>query len=134
MTTETTPRALRIIVADDEPDTVLTLMTVLQDEGHEVRGYYQAGDVLRAMRQFDPDVIVLDINMPDLNGFTAAREIRDRYGKRRPLLIAITGVFTRGPDRILTQLAGFDHHLVKPYETSEVLRLLAPVRSRICQQ
>ena len=134
MTAETTPRALRIIIADDDPDTVLTLMTVLQDEGHDVRGYHQAGDVLRAMREFDPDVIVLDINMPDLNGFTAAQEIRDRYGVRRPLLIAITGVFTQGRDRILTQLAGFDHHLVKPYEMSDVLRLLAPVRSRICQQ
>lgn len=134
MTKETTPRNLRIIVADDDPDTVLTLMTVLSDEGHEVRGYHQAGDMLRAMRDFNPDVVVLDINMPDVNGFTAAQEIRDRYGVRKPLLIAITGVFTRGPDRILTQLAGFDHHLVKPYQTSDVLKLLAPVRSRICQQ
>jgi len=134
MTTETTPRALRIMVADDDPDTVTTLMTVLQEEGHNVRGYHQAGDALRAIREFDPDAVLLDINMPDLNGFTAAQEIRDRYGVRRPLLIAITGVFTRGPDRILTQLAGFDHHLVKPYEMSDVLKLLAPLRSRICQQ
>jgi PleD family two-component response regulator len=91
MTAETTPRALRIIVADDDPDSVLTLTTVLRDEGHDVRGYHQAGDALRAMREFDPDAV-------------------------------------------LTQLAGFDHHLVKPCETSDVLRLLAPVRSRICQQ
>jgi DNA-binding response OmpR family regulator len=128
------PRPLRIMVADDDADTVTTLMTVLREEGHEVRGYLQAGDALRAIREFDPDAVVLDINMPDLNGFTAAQEIRDRYGVRRPLLIAITGVFTRGPDRILTQLAGFDHHLVKPYEMSDVLKLLAPLRSRICQQ
>jgi DNA-binding response OmpR family regulator len=134
MTTETTPRALRIMVADDDADTVTTLTTVLREEGHDVRGYHQAGDALRAIREFDPDAVVLDINMPDLNGFTAAQEIRDRYGMRRPLLIAITGVFTRGPDRILTQLAGFDHHLVKPYEMSDVLKLLAPLRSRICQQ
>jgi CheY-like chemotaxis protein len=122
MTTETTLRALRIMV------------TVLREEGHDVRGFYQAGDALRAIREFDPDAVLLDINMPDLNGFTAAQEIRDRYGVRKPLLIAITGVFTRGPDRILTQLAGFDHHLVKPYEMSDVLKLLAPLRSRICQQ
>jgi DNA-binding response OmpR family regulator len=134
MTTETTLRALRIMVADDDADTVTTLVTVLREEGHDVRGFYQAGDALRAIREFDPDAVLLDINMPDLNGFTAAQEIRDRYGVRKPLLIAITGVFTRGPDRILTQLAGFDHHLVKPYEMSDVLKLLAPLRSRICQQ
>jgi DNA-binding response OmpR family regulator len=134
MTTETTPRTLRIMVADDDADTVTTLTTVLREEGHDVRGYQQAGDALRAIREFDPDAVLLDINMPDLNGFTVAQEIRDRYGVRRPLLIAITGVFTRGPDRILTQLAGFDHHLVKPYEMSDVLKLLAPLRGRICQQ
>lgn len=122
------------MVADDDADTVTTLTTVLREEGHDVRGYEQAGDVLHAIRDFDPDAVLLDINMPDLNGFTAAQEIRDRYGVRRPLLIAITGVFTRGPDRILTQLAGFDHHLVKPYETSHLLKLLAPLRGRICQQ
>jgi DNA-binding response OmpR family regulator len=134
MTIETTPRALRIMVADDDADTVTTLTTVLREEGHDVRGYQQAGDALRAIREFDPDAVLLDINMPDLNGFTVAQEIRDRYGVRRPLLIAITGVFTRGPDRILTQLAGFDHHVVKPYEMSDVLKLLAPLRGRICQQ
>jgi len=122
------------MVADDDPDTVVTLTTILREEGHDVRGYHQAGDALRAIREFNPDAVVLDINMPDVNGFTAAREIRDRYGAHTPLLIAITGVFTRGPDRILTQLAGFDHHLVKPYHASDVLKLLAPLRRRVCQQ
>jgi DNA-binding response OmpR family regulator len=124
-------RALRIMVADDDRDTVLTLMTVLRHEGHEVRGYYQTGDAMRALREFDPDAVLLDINMPDVNGFAAAQAIRDCCGVHRPLLIAITGVFTKGQDRILTQLAGFDHHLMKPYETNDVLRLLAPLKARI---
>jgi DNA-binding response OmpR family regulator len=134
MTTETRTRGLRIMVADDDADTVTTLMSVLSDEGHEVRGYHQAGDALRAIREFAPHAVLMDINMPDVNGFTAAQEIRDRYGSGKPLLIAITGVFTRGPDRILTQLAGFDHHLVKPYDIRDVLKLLDPLRRRVCQQ
>jgi PleD family two-component response regulator len=55
------PRSLRILIADDERDTVLTLMMLLRDEGHEVRGVYSGRQVLGAIRGFDPDVLVLDI-------------------------------------------------------------------------
>lgn len=116
--------SLRIVVADDDRDTVTTLTAVLQDEGHDVRGVLTGAEVLELAYEFDPDVVVLDIHMPDLNGYEVARSLRARYGERRPQLIAISGVYKKAPDRMLAHLAGFDHHLSKPYETAELTNLL----------
>jgi DNA-binding response OmpR family regulator len=122
------PRPLRIIVADDDRDAVLTLAMVLRDEGHDVRGLYRAEDVLRAIKDFEADAVFLDIAMPGMNGYEAARKINEQYGDRRPLLVAITGVYKQSVDRILSQMVGFDHHLVKPYLPSDIFKLLAPLK------
>jgi DNA-binding response OmpR family regulator len=115
---------LRIIVADDERDTVLTLVTLLRDEGHEVRGLYRGSDVLRAVEEFDPDVVLLDIAMPDMSGYEVAKEIRARYGLVKPRLIAISGRYTQGSDKVLAEIVGFNHHVTKPYEPNALLALL----------
>lgn len=115
---------LRIIVADDERDTVLTLVTLLRDEGHEVRGLYRGSDVLRAVEDFDPDVVLLDIAMPDMSGYEVAKEIRARYGLVKPRLIAISGRYTQGSDKVLAEIVGFNHHVAKPYEPNALLALL----------
>jgi DNA-binding response OmpR family regulator len=120
-------RSLRVLIADDDRDTVLTLAMVLRDEGHEVRGVYSGVDVLRAVRQFAPHAVVVDINMPDLSGYDVARAIRTRNGN--VLLIAISGVYKRDPDKILAGIVGFDHFLPKPYQASDVLKLLEPLRT-----
>src|SRR5687768_5499502 len=86
-------RPLRILVADDERDTVLTLMMLLRDEGHEVRGVYTGRQVLEAVRGFDPDVVVLDIAMPDLSGWEVARTIRTHPDGRQRTLIGISGEY-----------------------------------------
>ncbi len=65
--------------------------------------------------------------MPGMSGYEAARKIRDRFGDGL-LLVAMTGIYKTGSDRILSELVGFNHHLVKPYLTADVLRLLAPLR------
>src|SRR5688572_10583540 len=119
------PRSLRIIVADDDRDTVLALSMLLREEGHEVRGVYKGFDVLNALRELNPDAVVLDLNMPDAKGYDIARRIRNRRGGEKMLLIAITGVYKKGADKIMAQMVGFDHYLTKLYEPSEVLRLLA---------
>lgn len=124
------PRALRIVVADDERDTVLTLMTLLRDEGHEVRGVYRGSDVLRTVDDFDPDAVLLDIAMPDLSGYEVAQQIRSRYGAIRPLLIAISGRYKQGSDKILAEIVGFNHHVAKPYEPGALLALLARLTTR----
>jgi CheY-like chemotaxis protein len=119
-------RSLRVLIADDDPDTVLTLEMVLRDEGHEIRGVYRGTDVLGTVRQFVPDAIFVDINMPDLNGYDVARAVRSKNGN--VLLVAISGVYKAEPDRLLAGMAGFDHFLSKPYQTTDVLRLLEPLR------
>ena len=85
-------RSLRIVVADDNFDSLATLKAILQDEGHEVLGVANGRSALEAVRHFDPDAVILDIAMPDLSGWEVAREIRDASGRSdRPLLIAISG-------------------------------------------
>jgi len=75
---------------------------------------------------FDPDVVLLDIAMPDLSGWEVARTIRARRGAERPLLIGISGEYKQGADKVLAQILGFNHYLLKPYAPSDLLALLAP--------
>jgi CheY-like chemotaxis protein len=121
---QSSPQKLRVLVADDEPDAVKTLTALLREEGHEVRGVHSGPGVLIGVRDFGPDVVLLDIGMPHVNGYQVARTLRERYGSARPLLIAVTGR-PRPRDRTLAQLAGFDHHVAKPYDPEELLALLA---------
>jgi CheY-like chemotaxis protein len=119
------PRKLRVLVVDDNRDEVLTLMEIVRDEGHEARGIYNGRDVIDTVREFDPDVVLLDIGMPDRNGYDVARKIVERYGDRRPRLVAVTG-WKKSSDRMLAQMAGFDHHIAKPYEAAEIVAVLKP--------
>ena len=121
-------RALRVLVADDDRDSVLTLMMLLGDEGHEVRGVYSGRQVMDHVLDFDPDVVLLDIAMPELSGWEVARTIRARRGAERPLLIGISGEYKQGADRVLAQILGFNHYLLKPYAPADLLGLLAPSR------
>src|SRR5881394_1891176 len=82
----THPRPLRVLVADDEHDAVLSLLLLLRSEGFEAKGVYRGAQVLDALRGFDPDVVLVDISMPDLNGFDVARAVRDVCGDGRPKL------------------------------------------------
>ena len=118
------PRPLRILIADDDPDSVTTLKLLLNDEGHDVIGLSKGADVMRKIEEFKPEVVVLDIAMPDVSGYELAKEIRKRYGQITPLLIAITGRYKQASDRMLGQIVGFDHYLLKPYQPGELLALL----------
>jgi DNA-binding response OmpR family regulator len=122
-------RPLRIIVADDDRDTVLTLMMLLRDEGHEVRSVHSGRHVMGAVLDFDPDAVILDIHMPELSGWEVARTIRAQRGLERPLLIGISGEYKQGADRILSEILGFDYYLLKPYNPGDLLTLLGPLSS-----
>lgn len=128
------PRSLRIIVADDDRDTVLSLMMLLREERHHVRGFHSGRPVMGAVIEFDPDVVVLDINLPEMSGWQLASTIRARLTKKQPLLIGISGVFTKGGDKVLAQISGFDHYLLKPYDPNALLGLLAPLSSPSADQ
>ena len=115
---------LRVLVADDVPDTVTSLLTLLRDEGHEVRGVYRGVDVFDAVCEFSPDVVLLDIGMPGMDGYEVARALRERYGSARPTLFAVTAR-SKDTDRMMTRLAGFDRHITKPYDPRELMAMLA---------
>ena len=126
-------RSLRILVADDDRDTVLTLTMVLRHEGYDTRGVYRGRDVLSTFKDYEPDVVLVDINMPEMNGYDVARAIKNIPYGPRPLLIGISGVYKKGADRVLAGIVGFDHYLTKPYEASEELKLLAPLATTTCE-
>jgi CheY-like chemotaxis protein len=114
----------RILVADDDKDTVLSLTTLLREEGYDVRGVYRGPEVLEAVFHFAPDIVLLDIGMPQMSGYDVARTLRERYGSARPVLIAVTGR-AGAFDRAQSQAAGFEHHVAKPYDPRALLELLA---------
>jgi DNA-binding response OmpR family regulator len=122
-------RPLRLIVADDERDTVVTLSAILADEGHDVLGAYSGSQVIAAVKKSRPDAAILDIDMPGLSGYAVARELREIFGEAAPLLIAISGRWVGQTDRMLAELAGFNHFLQKPCDPQVLLRLLEPLRS-----
>jgi CheY-like chemotaxis protein len=113
----------RILVADDDKDAVQSLTALLRHEGYEVRGVHHGSEVLEAVFHFAPDVVLLDIGMPQMSGYDVARTLRERYGSARPALIAITGR-TGEADRQQARAAGFEHHVAKPYEPLALLRLI----------
>ena len=122
-------RVLRVLIADDDRDTVNSLAFILRDEGHVVHAVYAGSGVLPAARLFRPDAAILDISIPGMSGYAAAQVIRSVFiDIRRPLLIAISGMWKEVPDRRVAEQVGFDHHLAKPYEAAQILRLLYPLQ------
>jgi CheY-like chemotaxis protein len=82
---------------------------------------------MSTVMEFDPDVVLLDIALPDGSGYALAEQIRQRYGATRPLLIALTGVYARPPHDRLHRIVGCDHFLTKPFAIGDVLRLIEPL-------
>jgi CheY-like chemotaxis protein len=122
-------RPLRILVADDNRDTVLSLQLLLQEEGHDVVGAHNGLDALRIARLHAFDAIILDIEMPEVSGYALARELRAQYhGTRGPLLVAITGKWNKPSEKLLAQAVGFDHHLSKPCDPGALLKLVSTHR------
>jgi DNA-binding response OmpR family regulator len=118
-------KSLRILIADDDRDNTTMLAVVLRDEGHEVVCALRGDEALELSRLFRPDVVIADVNMPGVSGYALAQELRQRHGNVCPLLIGMSGVWTQTSDRLLGQVAGFDHYLVKPYDLKQVLGLIA---------
>jgi CheY-like chemotaxis protein len=119
----------RILVADDDKDTVVSLTTLLGEDGYNVRGVHRGADVLQAVFNFAPDIVLLDIGMPQMSGYDVARTLRERYGSARPVLIAVTGR-AGDSDRAQAHAAGFEHHVAKPYDPRALLELLARLAQR----
>jgi two-component system, sensor histidine kinase len=118
-----TRRSLRILIADDNLDSATTLAVGLRNSGHEVRTTPDGLSLLDAVEVFRPEVGILDIGMPGLNGYEVARRIRAGHGDKI-LLVAVTG-WGQEEDKRRAQEAGFDHHLTKPITIDAIHQVLA---------
>ena len=118
---------MRVLIVDDERDTVITLSALLADEGYQVRGVYKGLDALDSMREFDPHIVLIDLALPDMSGWEVARRIRASYGDERHRLISITGRYKQASDRVLGQLAGFNYFMEKPCDPQALVALLARI-------
>jgi len=114
---------LRILVVDDSRDAADTCATVLELSGHEVRTAYDGRRALELAGTFRPHALVLDIGLPDVNGYEVARSIRAAPWGGGMVLIAVTG-WGQGEDRRRALEAGFDHHLTKPIAAETLESLL----------
>jgi CheY-like chemotaxis protein len=118
-------RALSIVVVDDEPDAVITLLELLREQGHRAEGYGSGSEALKAIAKLDPDVVISDIAMPPPNGWDVAKEVRRLKGNGpRPLMIAISGRYTKSADRMLAQISGFNYYLTKPCDPQVLIELI----------
>ncbi|MHB1560202.1 MAG: hybrid sensor histidine kinase/response regulator [Isosphaeraceae bacterium] len=119
----------RILVVDDNRDAAESLARLLHMMGHEVRTAHGGDEGVASAAGFRPDVVLMDLGMPTVDGYEAARRIRAGPKGREPFLIAITG-WGADADRKRTQDAGFDRHLVKPVNTSVLMQLFADLATR----
>jgi PAS domain S-box-containing protein len=114
----------RILIADDLKDTADTLSMLLRETGHDVQTTYDGEQAVEAAERYRPEVVVLDLGMPKLNGLDACRMIRALPWGRSILMVALTG-WGQEEDRRRSREAGFDAHLVKPVDASVLTTLIA---------
>lgn len=114
----------KILVVDDLPASADTLKVLLELEGYVVRIANDGAAALNVAREFEPDVLILDIGLPGMDGFEVARQLRNSPESKDALLIALTG-YGEAESRQRSQHAGFDHHVVKPADIDYLLSLVS---------
>ena len=117
------PGTLRILVADDNRDAAETLSVLLQVMGHAVRHVNDGAAAVQEAAAFDPQLVLLDIGMPLLNGYEACRAIRQQAGGGGRTVVAVTG-WGQPQDVQSARDAGFDHHMVKPLDMGQLAALI----------
>jgi len=112
-----------VLVVDDKIDAAATLELLLKSLGHDTCAAYDGHQALRLADEFDPDVVLLDIGMPGLDGYEVARRLRALKRERPMRIVAITG-WGQDADRRRSREAGFDVHLVKPVDPTLLTRVI----------
>ncbi|MEO8180536.1 MAG: ATP-binding protein, partial [Deltaproteobacteria bacterium] len=118
-------RPLRILVVDDNEDAATMLAEVLAMVGHDVQLAMDAAEAIRVARRFQPEVAILDIGLPVMDGYTLALRLQGELGEAAPRLIAVTG-YGQQHDRDRSLHSGFAAHLVKPVDVQQLLSLISP--------
>jgi CheY-like chemotaxis protein len=129
--TPATP-GFKVLVADDNHDAANSLALVLRMMGHDVVTAYDGEQAIETADAFRPDAVLLDIGMPKLNGYEAARRLRQQEWGENILLVALTG-WGQEEDRRRTSEAGFDHHLTKPVDAASIESILANRQAAIAE-
>lgn len=122
--------ALRILVVDDHADAATTLSALLALKGHTTQVAHDGQQALKSARDFKPDVVFLDIDMPGMNGYETAHALRNMEGLAQTVLVALTG-WDGSRDRARCKTAGFDHHLAKPTALATVNALLSTLAATL---
>jgi len=117
---------LRILVVDDNVDTVLSFSMLLKASGHEVKTAHDGPTAVKLAVEYVPDVVLLDIGLPGLNGYEVAKQIRKEPTLKNVVLVALTG-YGQESDKHASMEAGFNHHLIKPARIAEVRQILETV-------
>ena len=112
----------RILIVDDNMDAATTMRTFLQMQGHEARCVFDGPSALRLAQEFAPQLVLLDIAMPGMDGYEVIRRLRGQAGAR-PVIAALTG-FGRDAEWERMKQAGFDRHLVKPVDAQTLAALI----------
>ncbi|MEX2317393.1 MAG: response regulator [Pirellulales bacterium] len=116
--------SLRVLVVDDNKDAANSLAMLLRQGGYDVQVAFSGAAALAMATEFLPDAVLLDLGMPELDGYEVARLMRKKRTLKNVRLVALTG-YGRDDDRQRSQEAGFDAHLVKPVEIQKLRELLA---------
>jgi len=119
----------RVLMVEDNPDAAESLQLLLETLGHRVRVAHHGLAALEAARTSQPDVMLVDIGLPGMDGYEVARRIRQDPAFGTPVLVALTG-YGREEDKRAAMAAGFDHHLVKPIDTKRLQQLLRDAVAR----
>lgn len=115
---------LRVLVVDDNVDAAETLSALLEFSGHQVRVAHSGAAAISSAAAHPPQVVLLDIGLPDISGYEAALALRDIDGMKGARIIALTGWGTPA-DKQRSSAAGFDQHLTKPVDFNQLLAALA---------
>lgn len=118
---------MRILIVDDNVDAADSIAMLLSMEGHETRTVNTARAALLAAPEFKPEVVLLDIGLPEMDGYEVARLLRTQNGAHDMRLVAVTG-YGQPADRQRAHAAGFDEHMVKPVEPSVLQEFLSSVQ------
>jgi CheY-like chemotaxis protein len=118
----------RILVVDDLKDSADSLSMLLRVSGHEVHTAYDGEEAVIAVEKVRPEVVLLDIGMPKLNGYDACRCIREKPWGKGIYIIALTG-WGQDDDRRRTEEAGFNGHMVKPVDSRDLMKVLAQLQT-----
>jgi PAS domain S-box-containing protein len=121
--------AVRVLIVDDNVDAAASLSLLLQLGGHTTRVAHSGPEALRAAAEFKPDIVLLDLGLPGMNGYEVARTIRARPELGLPFLAAVTG-WGSPEDRLKSKESGFDEHLTKPVDISMIELLLTTLAAR----